>query len=106
MIHAELARRAGLGRHSVGALLGYKTNTPRSGCNVRTLAGVAQALELDLGYVLSWAGLDDSGDRWENFAPRERARLTAALGGVPGQDLDELLRAYPQPEETGVCLQP
>lgn len=57
--------------------------------SIDILVGVARGLEQRLSFVLSWAGIEDEGDR---FSAAERRVLAQLLGGEPA-DVDALLRA-------------
>jgi transcriptional regulator with XRE-family HTH domain len=83
----DIAKKGGL---STSALHELARGTPRThgtgrdrakGINpsVTIMARVAMGLGLDLGYVLSKAGLGTGSDRWSNFSRDDRRLLVAAL---------------------------
>lgn len=92
----DVVERSGLSRGSVQML---RRGTPaskdrkRGQINVNpridTLVLLADAIDQRLSFVLSWAGIDNDGDR---FTAAERRLLAELLGGEPA-DVDALLRA-------------
>lgn len=101
LTQAELSRRAGLGASTVhnlthGDVRGIAKQRGQRSMSyyIDTFVAVAHGLQLPLGFVLSWAGIDNDGDRWRAFAASERSKLVAALGGSDGDDLNSLLRNW------------
>lgn len=47
--------------------------------SINSLAAIAHGLNLEVSYVMAWAGLGDT-DRWKNFSASERLGIALAIG--------------------------
>lgn len=96
MLVMDVAERAGLSRGMIQTL---RRGTPdlvyrRRGQvainpQINTLVAVSRAIDQRLSFMLTWAGIEDEGDR---FSTRERRVLAELLGCEP-TEVDTALRA-------------
>lgn len=83
----ELADKASL---HISTIHNFRRGTPQSNRGrspkvvsinppINSLIRLARALDMELGYLVSKAGVASYGDRWQNFSHSERLVLTAVL---------------------------
>lgn len=75
---SDLAERADLGYSTLMALV-HRGKAVRPNPSAETIAKLAFALDLDVGYVMEKAGLGQSGSRWSNFTRAELDELQTGL---------------------------